>query len=245
MGLTVRPPHVNYAARNFSVRVVAGQKVLFMGLDQVRDLTRRTIERILRYQPFTSLEAFLAQVDPRLQEAKNLAQVGALEGLGAIPAILRRLQGGWQAGQMSLFAWDAVGGESAGEDWTLEQKVAAQQELLGISLEAHPLELLADQIASRGALTTVEAAGRVGQRVTVAGLRQSGHRSRTARGDAMMFLTLEDLSGMLDVVLFPDAYRQARGFIHSSQPLLVTGIVEMDASRAEPLLRAERVERLS
>jgi DNA polymerase-3 subunit alpha len=78
----------------------------------------------------------------------------------------------------------------------------------------------------------------------VAGIRQSGHRSRTARGEPMMFLTLEDLAGMLDVVLFPDVYRQARAVIHSSEPLLVTGVMEMDAARSEPLLRAEKVRRV-
>ena len=60
----------------------------------------------------------------------------------------------------------------------------------------------------------------------------------------MMFLSLEDLSGMLDVVLFPDAYRRSRDAIHSNGPLLVTGEMERDASRGEPLLRAERVIRL-
>jgi len=49
---------------------------------------------------------------------------------------------------------------------------------------------------------------------------------------------------MLDVVLFPDVYRQARTFIHSSEPLFVTGMVEMDTSRGEPLLRAEKVRRM-
>jgi DNA polymerase-3 subunit alpha len=78
----------------------------------------------------------------------------------------------------------------------------------------------------------------------VAGVRQSGHASRTAKGEAMMFLTLEDLVGMLDVVLFPDAYRQARGVIQSSGPILVTGVVETDANRGEPLLRAEKVTRV-
>jgi DNA polymerase III alpha subunit len=119
--------------------------------------------------------------------------------------------------------------------------VAAQEALLGISLVAHPLELAADKIKAAHALNTLEAAERVGQRVTVAGVRQSGHRSRTAKGEAMMFMTLEDLAGMLDVVLFPDAYRRAKDFIHGSGPLLVTGVVERDASRLEPLLRAETV----
>lgn len=264
MGLGVRPPHVNHSGRNFVlVEWEAGQKTLFMGLDQVRELTRHTIERIIERRPFHSLEDFLGRADPRPQEAGNLARVGALAGFGSIPAILRRLEGSWQAGQPSLFEWQPehdprvlrepsplrsgrgseLGG-SEGEDWSLEQKVAAQQELLGISLDAHPLELAATRIAAAGVVTTSEAAGRIGQRVTVAGIRQSGHRSRTAKGETMMFLTLEDLSGMLDVVLFPDAYHRARGFIHTAMPLLVTGVVERDASRGEPLLRAERVERV-
>ena len=238
MGLAVRAPHVNFSGANFSaVRQPEGQ-ALYMGLDQVRDLTRRTIERILAGRPFDSLEDFLARADPRPQEAQALARVGALEGWGAIPALLRRLErGGWQAGQPSLFDWT----EGGGEDWSVPQKVAAQEELLGLSLEAHPLELVAERVRAAGAITTVEAAGRTGQRVTVAGVRQSGHRSRTARGEPMMFLSLEDLSGMLDVIVFPDVYRQARLALSQSRPLLVTGVVEQDPQRSEPLLRAEKV----
>jgi DNA-directed DNA polymerase III PolC len=246
LGLTVRPPHVNYSGRNFVVaNLETGQKALFMGLDQVRDLSGRTIGRILRGRPFTSLEDFLARADPRSQEAEDLARVGAFEGWGTIPAILRRLQGGgWQAGQPSLFNWSNFGVVVRGEDWTLEQKAAAQQDLLGISLDAHPLELAADKISAAGAITTVEAAGRVGQRVTVAGIRQSGHRSRTAKGDLMLFMTLEDMAGMLDVAVFPDVYRQALGFIHSSEPFLVTGVIKTDSGRSEPLMMAEKVRRL-
>ena len=129
-------------------------------------------------------------------------------------------------------------------DWTPAQRAAAQMELLGTSPETHPLELAAEKIRRAGAISTVDAAGRVGQQVTVAGLRQSGHRSKTAKGESMMFMTLEDLSGMLDVVLFPDAYRRSSQAVHSSGALLVTGVVEVDEGRAEPLLRAERVARL-
>jgi len=209
-----------------------------MGMDQVRDLTGRTIERILTNRPFHSLEDFLARADPRPQEAENLAKVGALEGLGTIPAVLRRVQhGGWQRGQPSLFEWEDTGGE----DWPLEQKMAAQQELLGISLEAHPLELLVDKITAAKAVSTLDSLELIGQRVTVAGVRQTSRRSRTAKGELMMFLTLEDLSGALDVVLFPDVYRRAKDILSLSVPVFVTGVMEMDASRGEPFLKAEKV----
>jgi DNA-directed DNA polymerase III PolC len=240
LGLTFRPPHVNHSRRNFAVGLENGEKMLFMGLDQVKHLTRRTIEKIIRLRPYHSLEDFLSRVDPRPQEAEYLAKVGAMDGLGTIPAILKRLQIDWMAGQMSLFSLN----EMAGDDWSLEQKMAAQLELLGTSLEAHPLELLSEQIAKSGAITTTEAAERVGQRVTIAGIRQTSRRSRTARGETMMFLTLEDLSGMLDVIIFPEAYRRTKTMVSSNSPMLITGTVETDGERDEPFLKVEKVSQL-
>jgi DNA-directed DNA polymerase III PolC len=237
LGLTVRPPHVNHSRRNFAVDIVSGEKMLFMGLDQVRGLSRRTIEKIIRFRPYHSLDDFLSRVDPRPQEAECLAKVGALESLGTIPAILKRLKGGWMAGQMSLFSSNAL----EWEDWSLEQKMAAQQELLGTSLEAHPLELLAEQIEKSGAISTAKAAERMGKRVTVAGIRQTSRRSRTARGEMMMFLVLEDPSGMLDVIIFPEVYRRTKAYLSSNSPMLITGTVEVDGDQNEPFLRAEQI----
>ena len=54
MGLAVRPPHVNHSSRQFAVAYPDGEPVLYMGLDQVNDLTRRTQARILRERPFDS-----------------------------------------------------------------------------------------------------------------------------------------------------------------------------------------------
>src|SRR5512135_1849204 len=166
MGIVIRTKHVNHSENNFCVRKFGdlGKGTLFMGLDQVKELTRRTIQRIIRYAPFATLEDFLTRVDPRPQEAENLARVGALDGLGKIPSILRRLQnGGWQQNQMSLFEWT----DSGKEDWTLQQKVDAQTEILGASLDAHPLELVSDKLHGTGMISTLEAAAQIGRRVTI------------------------------------------------------------------------------
>jgi DNA polymerase III alpha subunit len=241
LGLKVYPPDVNHARRQFSVAYPSGDPVLYMGMDQVRDLTGRTQERILRGRPFISLDDFLSRADPRRQEAENLALAGALQDFGCIPTLVRRIrEGGWRAGQMSLFGMQSC----EEEDWTLEQKVAAQEQVLGIGVDAHPLELAAERIARSGSISTVEAAGMPGKRVRVAGVRQSSHRSRTAKGETMMFITLEDLDGMLDGVIFPDVYRRVKNTISGNQPILVSGMVEIDAERGEPLLRVERVDRL-
>ncbi len=238
MGLIVRPPHINYSDHNFTVKNLNDleQSALFMGLGQVKELTHQTIQRIIRFAPFQSVEDFLTRVDPRHHEAENLARVGALEGLGNIPSILHRVRNGsWQQNQLSLFGWT----DSNEDDWSLHEKVEAQLELLGVSIAAHPLELIADTLKGTEAVSTVDAVASVGRRVTIAGVQQSSHRTRTAKGD-MLFLSVEDLQGTLDAILFPEVYRQAKTSISSTTPFLLTGIMEMDAERGEPFLRVEK-----
>ncbi len=243
LGLSLRAPHINHSQHEFSVLYPAGQPVLYMGLDQVRDLTQRTLGRILRERPFRSLADFLARADPRPQEAENLIRVGALEGLGAIPTLLRQLAGErWAAGQLSLFDLAPTEAEA---DWSIAEKVAAQEAVLEASVIAHPLELAAERLAAAGALNTVEAAGRVGQRVKVAGMRQTWRRTATARGDFVYFMALEDLEGMLDVVITGDVYRRSRAALSDTAgPFVLEGVMERDAATGEPSLRAQRIDRV-
>jgi DNA-directed DNA polymerase III PolC len=242
LGFSVRPPHINRSHRQFAVAYPNGEPVLYMGLDQVRDLTHRTQERILRYRHFDSLAEFILSVDPRLQEVENLIQVGAFDGIGAIPDLLNELAAGRpRPGQLTLFRLS----EPSGEDWSLDQKISAQQRLLGIGLEAHPLEQFAGQLRAAQAITTLEAAAKMGETVRVAGLRQTMHRNITADGEWMGFLSLEDLEGILDVILFPDIYRRARSALSSpSSPLVIEGVVVRDENTGEPALRAEKIWRL-
>ncbi len=240
--INVFPPHINHSRRQFSVNYPKGETALYMGLDQVRDLTRRTQERILRFRPFQNLTEFLMKVDPRRQEAENLIQVGALDGLGLIPDLLRDLSGGTnRPGQLSLFSLTP----DMEYDWSLEQKYAAQQRLLGVGLSIHPLDLFSSQIQKSGAISTVEATTRIGDTIRVVGLRQTLFRSLTAQGEWMAFLTIEDFDGMLDIVLFPDIYRQVRNNLSgNSIPLLIEGTVDRDANTGEPILVAQKVWRL-
>jgi DNA-directed DNA polymerase III PolC len=240
-GLRLKPPHINHAGREFGVVRVGEETWLTMGLNQVRDLTQRTAQRLLRERPFASLADFLARVDPRPVEAENLVRVGALAGLGSIPGLLRELKGaGRRPGQMALFGAEALGEPGDSEEWPLPERVAAQQALLGVGVDAHPLELVASQIEASGALSTVAAVSQLNRRVRVAGTRQTWHRTRTVRGDYIYFMALEDLEGMLDVVVFSDVYRRHQAAFASRAPLVLEGQVEMDPGRGEPILRAER-----
>jgi DNA polymerase-3 subunit alpha len=244
LGLKLQAPHVNYARRQFSVSYIDGKPILFMGLDQVRELTRRTQQRIQRERHFSSLGDFLARVDPRPQEAENLIRVGAFAGLGEIPRLLEEIkQGGWQGGQLSLFSTQGASPPS-GDDWTLEEKVAAQEEILGVSVIAHRLELHADQIRSAGALSTAAAAERIGQRVRVAGVQFSRQRRRTKSGDYIYLLDLEDLKDMLLVVIPEDVYLRYQEVFSRRHPFIVEGEVSLEGRFNEPAIRIERAWRL-
>jgi DNA polymerase III alpha subunit len=142
---------------------------------------------------------------------------------------------------MSLFEHSI---DDAKENWNLEQKIQAQQDILGVSVLAHPMDLVAGQVKKAGALSTVEALEKVGQQVTVAGVRMSSHRHRNSKGEWMAFITLEDLEGMLEAVVLPDVYRRYKDEVFSSRPMLLTGTMELDASRGEPMLRVERIQML-
>ena len=246
MGLGLRPPHINYARQEFSVSYIAEKPVLFMGLGQVRELTQRTISKILRERPFSSFEDFMTRVNPRAKEAQNLIRTGCLDGFGSIPVLLeRQAVTKWRAGQLPLFSEDIFAETTSNQiEWTIQEQVAAQNKLLGVSLAAHPLELAAEQIRSSGAVTTVDAAGQLGKSVRVAGTRQTWRRSRTQRDEPIYFMSLEDLDGMLDVIISNEVYKKYRRDLQSAGPYIIEGVVDLNQSNNEPNIRAVKISRI-
>lgn len=253
LGLSLRSPHINHSRREFSVVYEKEQALLYMGLDQVRDLTRGTQTRILHQRPYRSLADFLTRVDPRPVEAENLIKVGAMHGLGTIPDLLNQLASGpgWRKGQPPLFSAELMSGGAAAEspaweeDWSLEQRVAAERAVLGASVSAHPLDLVAEKLVEAGAIPTSDAARRVGERLRVAGMRQTWRRSGTARGDYVYFMTMDDLEGAMNVFISAEVYNRNRKVFSEDAPFLVEGTVEVSQFGEEPTLRAEKVWRLA
>jgi DNA polymerase III subunit alpha len=234
--LPLYPPHINHAQERFSVKYPKGKPALYMGLGQVRDLTYSTISAIIQNQPFHSLEDFILRVDPHKKEAQNLIRCGALEGLTSIPEGLQRIEHQRPAGQMTLFS-----ASTAQEDWQMEQKIAAQREILGVNLSMTSLELHAEEIQSAGALTTMQAQDHIGERIRVAGVRQALRPIRSDSNQVLGFLTLEDLDGALQVLIPGEIYRKSSALLQEAECIIVEGILEKDKTHNRLLLRAERL----
>jgi DNA polymerase III alpha subunit len=243
LGLTIRPPHINHSKQQFSTNYPEGIPTLYMGLDQVRDLSRATQRRILTERPFNSFDDFLTQVDPRPKEAANLIRVGALTGLGSIPELLAQTKaGGWRLGQPRLF--DLTFNEEPDEEWDLCRRVEEQIKILGIGVDAHPTDLVKDQIDAIGAVTTNEAGEMLDSVVRVTGIRQTIQRFHTSGGSAYYILELDDPSGVLSVRLSEPIYNKYRGALSSWDPFFVEGLIIQDDFTNMVLLEARRVEPL-
>lgn len=241
LGLTVRAPHINYSQSQFSVTYINGKAHLFMGLDQLHDLSHETQVRIMHTRPFDSLADLLTRAYPRKGEARNLIEVGALDGLGSIPNLLDELESGtWKRGQIPLFSAD----KDPVDDWSQGLKAAAQERLLGVSLIAHPLDVFAEQIKAARAISTVEAANRFNEELRVAGMRQTWRRVETHAGSYLYFMDLADFEGTMRVVIPDEVYLRHRGEFAGKSPLLIEGRLELARDSVEPILRASRIERL-
>ena len=202
LGLELHPPHVNHSARRFElVYGPDGRPVLWMGLGQVRELTRRTTAAIIearREGPFASLEDLLRRARPRTAETENLVKAGALEGMGAgrraLLAELKRQSPGAPL-QLALPLW----GEAVAEpQYCLLEQLALELEMLDWPVSAHPLAPFARELAARNVLRSDALAQHVSERVAVAGARLSvwgEQRGQLLLGDEAGFFSLRQPPG--------------------------------------------------
>jgi DNA polymerase-3 subunit alpha len=172
LGIAVRPPHVNHSRPAFTLE--PGTNTLWMGLRQVRDLRRASIQAIVarrRERPFAGLRDLLTRVTLMPKEITHLIQCGALDGLGesraALLAEAAELDRSGGPQQLALpFDRPVVPSESPAQrlDW--------EQVVLGQPVSVHPLEVVAGRLPEHIRLTQLS--GLAGRPVTGAGVRLPG-----------------------------------------------------------------------
>jgi DNA polymerase III alpha subunit len=224
---------------------------------QVRNLKRRTTGRLVEAReagPFRSLEDFCQRVRPSIDEARHLVLCGAMDGLGPsrpamlwqIDAAFGRLSGGRGEGDASpLFDAAAAPPEAPPPlgEYPTAQRMALEEAVLGLTAADHPLVAFESALAGRKLTPAAELHRHIGRKVSVAGLPIAARRARTKRNEFMKFLSLEDCSGVVEVVLFPKVYQAFGDRLTGYGPFLVRGRVE--DRHGAVTLAAEHVERLS
>jgi DNA polymerase-3 subunit alpha len=115
--------------------------------------------------------------------------------------------------------------------WTEAQQLAGEKEALGFYMSGHPIDRFADELRAFGArrlgeLTTSEAD------VAVGGIAGGVRALKTRKGDRMAVFTLEDVSGGVEVVVFPEAFQKFGALIENDAMLVVRGKLEKDEESA-------------
>ncbi|MCB9114302.1 MAG: DNA polymerase III subunit alpha [Caldilineaceae bacterium] len=178
LGITVRPPHVNYSRHEFALvqeADPAGEEmrpVLYMGLGQVRDLRQATVQAIIDERagaPFAGPADLVQRVPLQAKELAHLIQCGALDGLGASRAALLDDATHASPSGMQQMTFAFVAQQVAAE--TAAQRLAWEQHILGQPISVHPLDLVQ---APAGCVALEAAPARPRQAVQVLGIRLPG-----------------------------------------------------------------------
>ncbi len=241
-----------------------GSPVIRFGLGAVKNVGEGPIEIILKARqasgPFRDLDDFCRRVDMRQvnrRALESLIKVGALRPFGTrsqlLPIVDRivglsaSLHRARDVGQMSLFG-EATGVRLTAEEMLLpslskipevpqKEILAWEKELVGVYISEHPLsqamKRLQDVISAyAGALN----ADLNGQQITVLGMVQRVRRHTTKKGNDMAFVTLEDLQGTCDVVVFPRLWEQTKSLWQPERILVVNGKVDVGRRDTPSLL---------
>ena len=249
MGVEVLPPDINASARSFTV----AEEVMRFGLGAVKGVGAAaldSIQLVRKEKAFTSLQDFCERVDLRKvnkKVAEALIKCGAFDSLGGKRAqffagleeamdIGQRLQREQDSGQDSLFGSQeilSVGGNGYGElpdidEWDEKSLLSYEKEILGFYVTGHPLARYSDSIkrfATCGASELSERTDK--EQVRVCGIISGIKELITKKGDRMAFVTLEDLSGSVEVIVFPEVYTASMDLLKGEDPLLISGELDV------------------
>jgi error-prone DNA polymerase len=200
------------------------QPAIRLGFRQIRGFPQAAAQRInaaRRERPFTSVADLCARAMLDRRESSLLAEAGALESLAGHRHNARWMVAGLEP-QRPLFD------DSPAEEAvilpvpTCGQEVVADYRILGLSLGAHPVSLLRERLRRARCVGTAELPQhRHGSRLRVAGLVTLRQRPHTAKGT--VFITLEDESGTINVVVWPDLVQSQRRELLNARLLAVDG----------------------
>ncbi|HLP99732.1 MAG TPA: OB-fold nucleic acid binding domain-containing protein, partial [Candidatus Limnocylindria bacterium] len=246
MGITVLPPDVHESGLYFTP---VGESIRF-GLAAVKNVGENTARAICeartRTGNFQTFFKFCEGLDTRVLNRRvleSLIKSGALDALGGrsqliavVDRALERAQKVTRArgsGQHAMFAgsYEPVDYEAlpdAGE-WSEEERLAGEYAVLGFYVSGHPLEKYAGRLKELKAVDLGAVEGRrSGEEITVAGIIVSIRPMRSRKGARWAIFTLQDLTGVQELLAFPEACARMEGILKVGTALLIKGRVNIE-----------------
>jgi DNA polymerase-3 subunit alpha len=253
----VLPPDVNESRADFTP---VGEKIRF-GLAAVKNVGEKAVEEILQSRQrdglFQSLFDFcrrvdLASVNRRVIE--SLIKCGAFDGTGISRGrMVTALDDAMRAGQahqrdqasnqIDIFAvlgTHTKGGKlptdmyPAGTEWSAQESLAFEKEALGFYITGHPLDKFERQLkrVTSGAIATLKERAQTGD-LKLGGVVSALKLRNTKKGERYASFNLEDKTGFLEVIAWPDTYKKCAELLAGDDPIFVKGRAEAGEERMQ------------
>jgi DNA polymerase-3 subunit alpha len=252
MGIAVEPPDINVSDANFTPH---GAAIRF-GLAAVKNVGHNAIESIVagrkKLGQYKSIFEFCETVDLRLLNKRvleSLIKSGAMDCLGRrapLMAVLdkaieraQKTQRDAESGQHGLFGVFQQDGEHDHNDklpnipdWDEHQRLAAEKEILGFFITGHPLEKYKEKIEAFRALSTEDISALKNStgkdEVYAAGVIANLRVLKSKKGDFYAQANFEDMSGSVDMLVFPEAFKRLQEKVKLEVPVLIRGGVRVE-----------------
>ena len=268
MGIEVLPPDVNSSDHDF----VVSEKAIRFGLDAVKNVGHAAVEAILRAREeseIVSIWDFCERVDSRAVNKRAIeclikcgaldstgaTRMGMLEALPAAQSAGQKAQEDAQLGQGSIFDFGDGGGGEAGVsraaqrppisavEFDRAELLALEKETLGTYLSSHPLSEVRGALRARVDCSLADLANKPdGSWVTVGGIVVATKKIRTKSGTQMMFATLDDIEGQVEMLVFKADQAESAETIAPDAIVVVRGRVD-HKERGETKLVVQEAER--
>jgi DNA polymerase-3 subunit alpha len=250
MGIPVEPPDINFSDANFTPH---GNAIRF-GLAAVKNVGRNAIESITNARGelgrFSSFFEFCEKVDLRLlnkRVVESLIKSGAMDPLGKraqlMAAVDKAIERGQKAqrdadsgqhGLFGVFHSDAQQPDRLPEipDWDEHQRLSAEKEILGFFVSGHPMEKYREKLRDLKALD-IEAICAMKQgtgkdEIATAGIITGVRVVKSRKGDLYAQAVLEDMSGCVEAIVFPEAYKRIGDKLKMEVPVFVRGAIRVE-----------------
>lgn len=267
LGIQVLPPDINRSDHKFTID---GKNIRF-GLAAIKNVGEDVVKAIVdeRYQngEYRNFDDFVYRsIDKKVQKrvVEYMIMAGAFDSLGDRQQLIAGLELIYdrykqekvrqEMGQIDIFA----GGSSAERQLHIDipsklpemeltpvyQKLDWEKELLGIYVSSHPLDDLHEFFESKGALSVKELNEITPSRKihVVGGIASNVKRITTKKGDPMAFVTVEDKTGSIEMVVFPSAYDSVKDELLPNKPMLFAGrLNDRDGNKSFVLEKAKVV----
>ncbi len=255
MNIDIMPPDVNESEGVFTV---VGDKIRF-GLLAIKNVGAGPVEKIMAARAtgdrFDSLADFVSRVDLSAlnkRALESMIKAGAFDSVHAnrraMNDVLEPMISFGHTIQESSHTVDMFGDGSEDitrkapeisdvDDWAVSVRLNGEKEMLGYYVSGHPLARFRRELRSFASMSTQQIAGADdGREVRVGGIIQSVNAKIDKRGNQMAFITIEDFTGSLELVVFSDCYEKTKSLIRVDGIILASGRISTREGQAAKLI---------